>query len=145
MFTFRSIVLWIHVAGIIVWVGGMIAIPFVVVPAVRRTVPDRADELIEALVRRFQRLSRELVFLILLTGIFNILNSGAAVGFNYTGRFIQMVGAKLVLFIVMGANQLWYSLVLVPRRKTRHAAWSAAGNVLLAAVVLFLGLTLRYG
>lgn len=145
MITFRNVVLWIHLATIIVWVGGMIAIPFVVAPAVRRIVPDRGEEVVEQLVRRFQRVSRELVFLILLTGIFNVMNAGAAIGFNYSGRFVQIVGTKLVCFIAMAANQAWYSLVLIPQRKTRPAAWAAGANVLLAAVALYLGLTIRYG
>lgn len=143
--TFRSVVLWIHLAAIIVWVGGMIAIPFVVAPAVRRILPERGEEVIEQLVRRFQRLSRELVFIVLLTGIFNVMNAGAAAGFSYSDRFLQIVGGKIVLFIAMVANQAWYSLVLIPKRKTPTAAWAAATNVVLAAVVLYLGLTLRYG
>jgi uncharacterized membrane protein len=143
--TFRSVVLWIHLATIIVWIGGMVAIPFVVAPAVRRLLPEGGEAVVEALVRRFQRLSRELVFLVLLTGIFNIMNAGAATGFIYGERFIRIVGTKLFLVIVIAANQAWYSLRLIPRRRTRAAALSATVNVILAAVVLYLGLTLRYG
>lgn len=145
MLTFRSVVLWIHLATIIVWIGGMVAIPFVIAPAVRRLLPERGDDVVEALVLRFQRLSRELLFLVLLTGIFNVMNAGAATGFIYGDRFIRIVGAKLVLVIVLASNQAWYSLRLIPRRNRRAAAVSATANAVIAAVVLYLGLTLRFG
>lgn len=144
MITFRSVVLWLHLAGIVVWVGGMIVIPFVAAPVLRRMVPDRSSELVDVLVRRFQRLSRELVFLILLTGIFNVINAGMGTGFAYSARYLQIVGSKLLLFLVMVANQAWYSLVLLPN-ESRRAAWVAAANAALAGIVLYLGLTLRYG
>lgn len=145
MITFRTVVLWIHLASIVTWVGGMIAIPFVVSPVVHRILPERGAELTEMLVGRFQRLSRELIFLILLSGIFNVINAGALVGWAYSTRYLQLVGVKVVLFFVMVANQAWYSVVLVPRRDARRAGWSAAANVILAGAVLYVGLTLRYG
>ena len=150
MFTFRAVVLWIHLAVIIVWVGGMIVVPFVAMPAVRRfgaehLAPGRATALIETLVRRFQRFSRELFFTILLTGIFNLINAGWLTNFSYPSAYLQLVGAKFVLVLTMGINQAWYSLKLVPQGKTRTALWSALANALLAAVVLYLGLKLRFG
>ncbi len=150
MFTFRAVVLWIHLAAIIVWVGGMIVVPFVAAPAVRRFAgeqfaPDRAAALVETLVRRFQRLSRELFFAILLTGIFNLINAGWLTNFSYPAAWLQLVGAKFVLFLAMGVNQAWYSLALVPQGKTRIALWSALVNAALAATVLYLGLKLRFG
>lgn len=150
MFTFRAVVLWIHLAAIIIWVGGMIVVPFVATPAVRRfgaehLAPERAAALIETLVRRFQRFSRELFFTILLTGIFNLINAGWLTNFSYPSAWLQLVGAKFVLFVAMGVNQAWYSLALVPQGKTRTALWSALVNAVLAAVVLYLGLRLRFG
>ncbi len=150
MFTFRAVVLWIHLAAIIVWVGGMIVVPFVAMPAVRRfagehLAPERAAALIETLARRFQRFSRELFFTILLTGIFNLINAGWLTNFSYPTMYLQLVGAKFILFLTMGVNQAWYSLKLVPQGKTRTALWSALANAALAAVVLYLGLKLRFG
>ena len=150
MFTFRAVVLWIHLAAIIVWVGGMIVVPFVVAPSVRRfagehLAPERTAALIETLVRRFQRFSRELFFTILLTGIFNLINVGWLTNFSYPATYLQLVGAKFILFLAMGINQAWYSLALVPQGKTRTALWSALVNAVLAAVVLYLGLRLRFG
>ena len=150
MFTFRVVVLWIHLAAIIVWVGGMIVVPFVAMPAVRRfgaehLAPERATALVETLVGRFQRFSRELFFTILLTGIFNLINAGWLTNFSYPSAWLQLVGAKFILFLTMGINQAWYSLKLVPQGETRIALWSALANALLAAVVLYLGLRLRFG
>ena len=143
MLTFRGVVLWIHLAGIVAWVGGLLAVPFVAAPVLRRM--DHGREAVNVLVRRFQRLSRELVFVILLSGIFNVINAGALTGFAYTNRYLLLVGVKLGLFLVMAANQAWYSLALVPADRTAAAWWSAVSNVALAAIVLYLGLSLRYG
>lgn len=150
MFTFRAVVLWIHLAAIIVWVGGMIIVPFVAAPAARRfagehLTPERAARFVETLVRRFQRFSRELFFAILLTGIFNLINAGWLTNFSYPAAWLQLVAAKFVLFLVMGVNQAWYSLTLVPQGKTRVAFWSALVNAALAATVLYLGIRLRFG
>ena len=143
--TFRTVVLWIHLAAVIVWVGGLIVMPFVVAPAIRRLDAGRSRELLEALSRRFLRLSRELVLLILLSGIFNVISAGAASGFSYGSRYLIVVGIKFGLLLVMAANQAWSALVLAPRGETRLATWSAAVNILLAAVALYLALTIRFG
>lgn len=145
MLAFRIVVLWIHLAGVIAWVGGMIVIPFVVIPCLRRFLPERADELVERLVLRFQRLSREFIFIILLSGIFNVINAGVMTGFSFGTRYLQLVGVKLVLFLGMVGIQLWYSLVLIPGRKGRSAGWAAVAHVVLAGVVVYVALTLRYG
>lgn len=136
--------LWLHLSAIIVWVGGLIAIPFVTVPAVRRVLPSgEAAELIQRIVRRFLRVSRELILIVFLSGIFNVLHLGYVSQFAYTERFLWIVGAKFVLFAAMAANQLWYSMRLVPTGQTDRASWSAIGGVVLAAVVIYLALILR--
>ena len=145
VFSFRAIVLWIHLAAIIVWIGGMVIVPFVVVPVVRRRAGEQGDAWLEAIVRRFQRLSFELAFVILLSGLFNLINVGWLTGFQYPAHYLGVVGGKFSLLLAMGVNQAWYSLYLVPRRMDRWAPWSAIAQVLLAAVALYLGITLRYG
>lgn len=140
---FRAFFLWLHLAAVIVWVGGMIAVPFIAAPVLRREASDRAEEVVRAVVLRFQRLSRELILVILLTGIFNLISVGVLIDFSYSAAFVRTVAAKTVLFLVMAGNQAWYSYSLVPEGRLRKAAWSCVVNVALAAVVLYLGLSLR--
>lgn len=125
-----------------VWIGGMVIIPFLATPLVRRTA---GSEAVAALVRSFQRLSRELILVVLLTGIFNLLIIGAMSNFQFSADYLALIGAKLSLFLVIVANQLWYSYRLVPRvlESSRMATWSAVANVFFGGLVIYLGLSLR--
>jgi uncharacterized membrane protein len=134
-----------HLAAVVVWAGGMVAVPFVAAPVIRRAAGGLA---VEALIRRFQRLSWELILIILLTGIFNLILVGALTRFNLSPVYLSLVGLKAVLFFVMVCNQMWYSYKLVPvfaksGETTRNATWSAVVSVLIAAAILFIGLNLR--
>lgn len=131
-----------HLSAIVVWIGGMVAIPFVAAPVLRREAGHPA---VVTLVRRFQRLSRELIVVILLTGIFNVIFAGVLHGFRFSPAYIAVLSAKIALFVAIIANQLWYSYRLVPHalESSRAVTWSAVVNVILAAIVVFLGLNLR--
>lgn len=140
--TARTFFLWVHLVAIIVWIGGMFAVSFVAAPVLRREAGKGA---VATLVHRFQRLSRELILVILLTGIFNLIIVGLMTGFRFSAEYLSIVGVKITLFIAIIANQLWYSYRLVPQAEasSRAAGWSALANALLAAVVVYLGLSLR--
>ncbi len=145
MLTVRTIILWMHLAAIVTWLGGMVAVPFIAAPVLRSSA---GLEAIQILVRRFQRLSRELVFVILLTGIFNLIFVGALSRYDFSAGYLGVVGAKVGLFLIILGNQLWYSYRLVPKwvesgEGARAATISAVANVVLAAIVLYLGLSLR--
>lgn len=145
MLTARVIVLWIHLAAVVVWLGGLIAVPFIAGPVVRRTAGLAA---MEVLVRRFQRLSRELVFVIVLTGIFNLIFVGVLTRFAYAPEYLMLVAVKFALLLIMFGNQLWYSYRLFPEwvakeSGARPTSLSAITNVVLGGIALFLGLSLR--
>lgn len=139
--TVRTFILWLHLAAIIVWIGGMVTIPFVAAPVLRRA---GGPDAVATLVKRFQRLSRELILVVLLTGIFNLIIVGAMSRFQFSPQYLTLVGAKITVFIALIANQLWYSYRLVPRspESSRAATWSAVANAVFAAVVVYLGLSL---
>lgn len=142
MLTARTFILWIHLGAIVVWIGGMVTIPFVAAPILRR---EGGHDAVVALVRRFQRLSRELILVVLLTGIFNLIFVGMLSRFQFSAEYLILVAAKFALFVALVANQVWYSYRLVPQalESSRAATWSAVVNALFAAIVIFLGLSLR--
>lgn len=117
-------------------------IPFVAAPILRREAGHGA---VVALVRRFQRLSRELILVVLLTGIFNLIFVGMLSSFQFSAEYLTLVAVKFALFIALIANQMWYTYRLVPQalESSRPVTWSAVVNVLFAAIVIFLGLSLR--
>lgn len=138
--------LWLHLSAIVVWIGGMLAVSFVAAPVIRASLPsEEAQGVIGRIVRRFLRLSRELVLIVLLSGTFIVLNIGYISQFAYTDRFLWIVGAKFALFLALAANQMWYSLKLVPAGRHSAATASSVLTVLLAVVVVYLAVALRGG
>ncbi len=144
----------------------MFTVAFVFVPVIRRGIdsPKEVARLVAMVVQRFQRISREVVFLILLTGIFNLINAGVARGFDFSATYIRMLVIKVALFIVIIAIQTWQSFRLVPaysaitsdmeqavdtasgafKRLHRRALMTSILSLVLAASVILLGLALRY-
>lgn len=136
--------LWLHLVAIVLWIGGIFAVSFVAVPAIRKwsRTPD-PEVLIARLVRRFIRLSRELILIVFLSGLFSVLAIGYSMQFAYTSRFLWLVSAKFLLFLALAVNQMWHGLRLVPQRRQKAATASSVFSVALAAVILYFAIMLR--
>ena len=160
MVTFSTFVLWLHLSAIAVWVGGLFTVSFVSVPVLRAGVdsPTDAARLAAMMLRRFQRISREIILLILLTGMFNVINAGMARGFNFSDSYILTLLVKLSLFVTIVAVQAWQSLRLAPALGTvanhptgedtarlhRRLMLTSLINLVLGVAAILLGLSLRY-
>lgn len=163
--TFTTVVLWIHLAAIALWVGGLFAVPMVVTSVIRGEMDDprAAVRLMAAALGRFQRISREIIFLIFLSGLFNIINAGVPREFDFGARYLGELGTKVLFFVALIAIQMWQSYRLIPRAAANIAAMgrndAAASalsllqrrllvtslvSVVLAIAAIFLGLRLRY-
>ncbi len=157
MITFTTFILWLHLAAISLWVGGLFAVSLVSVPVLRREIDSPGDSarLVQGVVRRFQRISREVLLIILLTGAFNLLNAGMAHGFHFSGSYLFLLGVKVTLFLVMVAIQIWQTYRLIPAldpaasgasgRHIRRYYLTSVINLVLAVTVILMGLKLRYG
>jgi len=138
----------------VIWVGGWLALTLVFIPLARRsTAPGDAGRLIVGAAHRFQRLSRELVLIVLLTGIFNMIYAGIGRGFGFSTPYVVMLVAKIAAFVAMAVLQAWQTYALLPRYAAaleagepgeRRFAVATAAGVLLAAAAIFMGLGLRY-
>ncbi len=165
MLTFTTFSLWLHITAFVVWVGGRFALAFVLLPVIWSGIesPKEAARLVAMSVERFQRISRELIFVILLTGLFNLINAGIARGFNFSPTYLIMLAVKVSLFLVVVVIQFWQSLRLVPalvavasdtepghappqalKRLRKQFFTTSLLSVVLAAALIFLGLGLRY-
>jgi len=135
----------------------MFAVSFVVAPAVSKSTdsPGETATLIASVTGRFQRISRELIFAILLTGIFNVLHAGLLREFHFGAKYLGALFLKIALFLTIIVVQLWQSYRLTPAltsaatdlertRLQRRAMAMASVNLVLAVVAIFLGLKLRY-
>ncbi len=166
MLSFETLVLWLHVAAVVAWVGGLAVVFLVCVPVLMRDAPSSKEiaRLVGKVVHRFQRISWEMTSVILVTGIFNLIHVGAARGFELSVTYVGILGVKAVLFVMIATVQAWQSFRLVPayvafasgpqgtdasaptevKRFQRRILASSLFNLALAATAILLGLSLRY-
>jgi uncharacterized membrane protein len=166
MLTTKVFFLWLHLGAIVVWVGGLFVMTIVFMPALRAGIdsPGLAARVTAAAAQRFQRISRELIVLILLTGIFNLLFAGLARSFQFSAAYLAMLGAKISLFVILIGLQVWQSTRLYPALATltagverrsdpapeavkalqRRALFASALSALLSMVAILLGLQLGF-
>lgn len=117
---FRPLILWLHVVGVLLWIGGLSFQALVLFPLLRR--PEATAEHLRLGLRlevRFRRLLWPAVGLVLFTGLVNLLNVWQATvlhGISLPPSFLGILSVKLagVLGIVgLQAGQQW---LVHPRR-----------------------------
>jgi uncharacterized membrane protein len=132
---------WLHVLGVVVWVGGMFFAHMALRPSVQALEPPARLTLLAATLKRFVTWVGVAVLAILASGFGMVAMLG---GFDAVNRW---VASMAVAGLVMVAIYLW--LVLAPFRALRNAAaasdWPAAGAAMkrvrhLVAVNLGLGI-----
>lgn len=160
--TFTTFVLWLHLTLVVVWVGGFFAVGLVVVPVLRSGAdsPQAAARLAGAAIQRFGRISREIVFLIFLSGVFNVINAGMPRSFRFGAEYMSTLGVKVALFAAVVTIHAWQSLRLAPaltatatsgeraeptaRLLYRRLTWTSLAGFAIAVTVVLLGLKLGY-
>ena len=130
------------------------------------TSSDRGlSRIIDGAVKRFQTLSWEAVGIIILTGIFNLINVGLERDFDFSEAYLHTVAAKFFLLIIIIAIQSFQSYNLIPGmistlssssgdklpartdsfdRFRKRTILLSVPKLLLAGLVIYLGLSLEY-
>lgn len=158
MIVFSAFVLWLHILGAIVWVGGTFFLALVLHPVAEPEASARRIRLADHAAARFQAVSWHAVALLLLTGLFNLINAGIGFGFRFSSLYLEVLLAKLALVAAIVGIQAWQSLVLLPKLRPapherapevhaplrKRARGAAILFLILAAVVVLLGVSLRY-
>lgn len=166
MHAFYIFSVWLHVLAAAVWIGGMVFIALVLVPATRR--PEHrgvAASLVRWTGRRFRWIGWLGLALLLLTGAFSMAQRGFVWADLVSGKvwedpFGQLVGVKLLLVAVILFLSVLHDFVIGPRatdllqnnpgspqalKFRRQASWIGRFNLLLALVVVALGVMLTRG
>ncbi len=145
--TLRVLVLWVHVAGVVVWIGGLVYQAHVLLPAARG---GDARPFAEA-ARRARPVTWTAVALVVLSGFYNVPQLGSLERVMQSGAGL-MLAAKFTLVIVAVALAAQRDFAQVPLLtaivRGGGDASSALGAVarldrvvlLLALVVMYLGL-----
>ena len=134
---------------------------FVLLPLVRRST---GFSEIERIARRLQNISWEAAGIIFLTGIFNLINTALVRGFSFSSVYMRVVALKLTLLVTIIAIQSFQSYRVLPKifsaeptpdsglppgsdsidKLRKKAMLLSILNLVLAAMLIYLGLGLRY-
>jgi uncharacterized membrane protein len=160
------VAVWLHLLALAVWLGGMVFLALVLVPATRR--PEQratAPALFHQVATRFRWVGWACLAILIVTGLFALgyRGYGLADAFNgrlWQGAFGHTLAAKLVLVGVILAVSAAHDFWLGPRavaqwqrdphgaeaqRLRRQASWIGRLTLLLALGVSALGVLLVRG
>ena len=160
----------IHLLAATVWVGGMLFLALVAVPATRGLPPAERGALIGALGRRFRVVGWACVALLIVAGAVNTAYRGVtwetvASGRLLEGEFGRLLALKLTVVVAMVAVTTYHDFVVGPAslrllerhagrdpaataevaRLRRRASWLARLGTLLALLILALAVALVRG
>ena len=131
---------WLHLMGVVVWVGGMLFAHFALRPSVAALAPPVRLPLLAATLSRFFRWAGISVVAILVTGAWMAQGLG---GFRALGPAVQIMTAiGLVMALVYGY------IVIGPYRVLRDAVAASrweAGGAAMATIRRLVGVNLALG
>lgn len=151
--TLRVLGLWLHLVAVVLWIGATVG--WMLVLLTGKPSNGAQPGWLEHLGRRVCTVGWEAVFVIILTGIFNLLPRVES-GRFFESAYLSPLLMKLILVGGMIGLHLWQHKWLVPklgsesmgsidRRRARYSSLVAAVVFLvMAAGVLWLGVSLRY-
>jgi uncharacterized membrane protein len=165
--SFQVFILWLHLLGVMVWIGGL-CFQLLVIPAVLRHMPSAVEQLRSRLRFdiQFRAVMWPAVGLVLLTGLYNVMNLLYATTLtegHLSSAFIQRLSVKLLLVVVMlllhavqrfavhprlvtGLTQLPADTLTLPDTLLKLQRLSCLFSMLIvgiAVIVLLLGVLLR--
>ena len=142
--TVPLVILWLHLLGVVVWIGGLTYQAHVLLPTARRGDPAFFAES----ARRARPVAWTALALVVLTGFYNVTRLGPLGRVMESGAGLTLAG-KFILAIVAVALAGQRDFVQVPRLGRALAAGRDAGPALgaiawLDRLVLLLALAMVY-
>ena len=154
-----EIVVFVHILAAMLWVGGILFLSLVVVPASRRYPPDVRARLFTDVGRRFRVVGWTALAVLVVTGTVQMAARGATLANVLDGSFFQtawgrVMGAKLLAVVLMMLLTAVHDFVAGPaadrvaraggdvERVRRSAGRLARVTAVLALIVVFLAVQL---
>ena len=138
MISVATWILWVHLLGAAVWLGGAATALVAILPA-----EGQARALA---MRRAHFLTSRAMEVVVLTGLLNLLAKGLASSFAMSRGFFAMLAIKMVLLVGMAGLQIWMGLAW-KRAEGGDPVWRSRvglfAQCLLGAGAALLGLGLR--
>jgi uncharacterized membrane protein len=149
-------VVWVHILAAMVWVGGMLFVAMVLVPALRGRDAGMRAEMMGEVGRRFSNVTGGAFAILLVTGVWNLHNRGFSWHAIYTGEvlggvFGHILAVKLLLVLAAVAVSAVHDFVVGPASVRAAAAsdtvradslrrttsWIGRLNALLALAIIW--------
>jgi uncharacterized membrane protein len=158
MIILRLLTLWVHLLSVIIWIGGSLFLVLVLLPITRQAMtPQESISFHQKVGKRFQVIVWICVGILLMSGIFNVLNRGAFTGYVFSDSYFKILAVKMFFFFILLGLMALHSFVLVPRmaslaekgaapeelgRIRKKSVMVSAASLLIGLFILFLGLML---
>lgn len=118
--SFHALIVWLHLLGAVIWIGGVAFLVLVVGPALKRTTSVRERlRLGLNLEGRFRAVMWPAVGVVLFTGLFNVINilyATSLSGGSMPPAFARALALKIGLVAMMIILQAIDQLVVRPKR-----------------------------
>jgi putative copper export protein len=153
MSSWYYISVWLHIIGGAFWIGGMLFLPFVLLPGIKDH-PDRKN-LLMATGLKFRFYGYVVLAMLFITGLLNIYLRGLSFSFNFftMTRYGQLVELKIILFVLMITISLLHDLIVgrkaVEQMENQNikliARWTGRLLLLIALVMAYIGVVISRG
>lgn len=153
MKTLYHISVWLHIIGVSFWIGGMLFLPMVLLPAIKNH-PDRRNLLMQTGLK-FRFFGYIILTLLLVTGISNMFLRGIDVTWKFliVSRYGKLVITKFILFLSILTVSLIHDAQARKRLTTDEerkrfkiiALWSGRILLIISLVMAFIGVVLSRG
>jgi len=138
-----TLVQWIHVSSAVVGVGGMAFLLFILLPSLGALDTEQRGLLAKRVMARFRWVSWSVIFLLLVSGLYNIRQYYWEMAWGKTWALLT-VKIVLALFVFVVALALTLPFKFFDRVRARRQIWLSVA-VGLAAAVIFISAYLRRG
>lgn len=149
MLFIRIVVIWLHVVGVACWIGSLLGVALFQIREIRevRFGVNGPDNALERLWKVLRLVGWHSVTLIVVTGIFNIVNVILSRSGSFPTAMMHIIGAKLVLLAIVVAIQLGpvrqaNRATVNERKHGKGMAWAIV-SLGLAFLAVLMGIGLR--
>lgn len=153
MTTWYYINVWLHIIGVSFWIGGMLFLPLVLLPAIKNH-PARSQLLMETGLK-FRFYGYIMLLLLLITGLLNIYLRGIDLSWKFLviSRYGKLVILKLVLFALILLVSIVHDVQARKRLQSGEAKrkfkivaqWSGRILLIISLAMAFIGVVLSGG
>ena len=144
---------WLHIVGAAFWIGGMLFLPFVLLPGIKNN-PDRKN-LLMATGLKFRFYGYIVLATILITGLLNISLRGISFSLDFfiLTRYGQLVELKIILFVLMITISLMHDLIVgkkaIEQMENQNikliARWTGRLLLLISLIMAYIGVIISRG